>query len=119
MGVVPEILGHNRHTGSEAVKAWTLLVLELEQLEKPGSLTRRGHNPKASPLIGQHHTGLRGFEELRAAVGKGVKEIHDVEVGHQGVRQLDERLRQLALRRHSDPSSVVGGLAWVWGCLFL
>jgi hypothetical protein len=77
--------------GPEAVQAGPLVALQLEQLEQPGGLAGGGHHAQFTARVGQQQPGRGDVQQLDAAAGQRVQEVHHVEPGDHGVGKLDER----------------------------
>jgi hypothetical protein len=85
-------------TGPRAVQAPALIVLQLEQLQRPCRLAGGSHHPQLTERISKQQPGDRNVQKLLAAVSWHVQEVDHVEPGDHGVGQLDERrVQQLSV----------------------
>ena len=89
-----EVIRGDGLAGAEAVQAWSLVVLQLEQLDQLGCLAGGRRDAQLAARVGEHHAGRGRGEQADAAVGEHVQEVDDVEVGHHGVGQVDESVGQ-------------------------
>ena len=71
---------HDRLTGGVGFQTRPFVVLQLEQFEQAGALTRRRHHPQVPQVVGEEDAGDIGKTELHAPVGKPGQQIDDVEV---------------------------------------
>jgi hypothetical protein len=76
--------------GAEAVQAWSLAILDLEQLNQLGCLAGCRRYAQLAARVSEHDPGGGCGEQPDAAVGEHVQEVHDVEIGDHGVCQVDE-----------------------------
>ena len=76
-----------------------VLALHLEELEQPHHLAGAGGHPQHARCVGQHQARRIDVQQVDAVPGEAVQEVEHVEVGDQGVRQVDEGFRELDLAR--------------------
>ena len=85
-----EIRAPHELTGAERVEARAFVVLDLELLEQLHPVTRRGRHVDPTGGVGEEQAGLRQLEELDGAGGEQGQEVDHVEVGDEGVGDVDE-----------------------------
>ncbi len=84
----------HRLPGAERLQTGALFALDLEQLQQVGLLARRRHHLQRAASVGEEDPCRRGVEQLDAAPAQGGQHLDDIEVIHEGVGQLQERVSQ-------------------------
>jgi hypothetical protein len=109
--VVVQVRALDCPAGVVGVQAGTLRVLQLGQFKQPGLLGGGTDQIQHAMMVRQQDAARANAQQLGAADSEPLQEVDDVEVGHQGVGQLDEDLPQLAVcDRHTHSSSPRGAL---------
>ena len=78
----------------------SLLLLQFEELQQARGLMGVGDQSQIAALVVEHQPGGIGVDQLHAALGEGLQQVHHVELLDQGVGQLDEDLGQPLLTHH-------------------
>ena len=89
--------------GGEAVQARPLLLLQLEELQQARGLVGVRDQSQVAALVVEHQPRGVGVDQLDAALGEGLQQVHHVELLDQGVGQFDEDLGQALLTHHAIP----------------
>ncbi len=71
-------------------------------------LVRPGRD-RLSGTVEVDETYIGGIEQFDAGLGHGLEEVDDIELGHEGVGELDEDLEESLLGDHAGP-------AFPWAC---
>ena len=96
-------IGHRHQTtGQVAVETRAFVVLDLEQLEQADLLGGRTHDAEPPRDVGQQDARSRDVEQLDTTRRQHGEHVDDIEVGHEGVDDLDERGRRQRLT-HERP----------------
>ncbi len=90
----------------DAVKAWALIVLELQKLNESALFAGRRNYLKAPTRIMNHQSGGSGLQQVDTCPDQRVEEVDDVVIVNEGVCQVNEAFGQhgVALRIRSRPS---------------
>ena len=93
--------------------------MQLEQLQHPHRLAGGRHHPQVAVGGDQHESGGLDVEHVDATVGEQGQQLDHVEVGDEGVGQLDERPGEHRFSGHRTsshlglgPATVPGPGAW-------
>jgi hypothetical protein len=86
-----------------------LVVLQLEDLKQPGFLTRGRDDGEAPVLVVEQQPGRRNAEQANTGLGQPVKQVDDVIVLDEAVREHHERSGEFLLAV-AEESRWAGGL---------
>jgi hypothetical protein len=89
-GIGREVLAEHRRAAAVALKAWPLLILGLQQVQRVGALAGGGHHSQHAGGVGKQQPGLGAVQQLHAALRQTVQKLDHVEVLDHRVGQLDE-----------------------------
>jgi hypothetical protein len=92
-----EVGADHSRAGADALQARALFGLQLEDLEQPGFLTRGRHDSEAALLVVKQQPGRRDAEQANTGCGQPVKQVDDVVVLDQAVREHHEGPGELLL----------------------
>jgi hypothetical protein len=92
-----EITADDRRTGADAVQARPLVVLQLEDLEQPGFLTRGRDDGEVALQVVEQQPGGRDVQQADTRRGQPVEQVDDVVVFDEAVREHHERVGQFLL----------------------
>jgi hypothetical protein len=101
-GIGREVLAEHRRSAAVALKAWPLLVLGLQQVQRVGALAGGGHHSQHAGGVGKQQPRLGAVQQLHAALRQTVQELDHVEVLDHRVGQLDEGLHNPLLSCHDS-----------------
>ena len=71
-----------------------------KSLQQPRGLVGVGDDLEVAALVVEHQPGGVCVDQFDAALGQCLQELDDVELLHEGVRELDENLREALFPRH-------------------
>jgi hypothetical protein len=86
-----DIWDRDRGSRGEAVDAGSTVGIELHHFDKVRAFAGRGHELQLTIGVHQHEAAGVGVENLGALFDKGMKEIDDIEVGCERIRNGHER----------------------------
>jgi len=99
-----EITADDGRTGTDALQARSLVVLQLEDLEQPGFLTRGRDDGEVAMLVVEQQPRGRDVQQADTRRGQPVEQVDDVVVFDEAVGEHHERVGQFLLAAEDDTS---------------
>ena len=108
-----EVGADHRRASANALQARSLVVLHLEDLEQPGFLTRGRDEGEAALLVVKQQPGRGNVKQANTGSGQPVKQVDDVVVLDEAVREHHEGPGEflLAVADGGRPADGLTGLA--------